>query len=266
MKRMGIIGLLGLAGIAFFSGCALKRPGLLHAEATPVHSRSNTATAKAADTEADRMKPLSENRPVNIVSDHLTYTDQGRVTIFTGHVKVRQEATQLQAPYLEVRSTDGQAFAKQGIRMIDLERGVTVTAQELEYKDTLEHALVHGQVQVDSHDQQGIPLRLTSEQLEWNAQSKEIKARERVKILYQGTTATAEAMDYDQVRQLVELSRPKDSKASLPRIEQDGNIIMGEKIFLHLKNHTYEARGSAYADASTAKSSAPPRSPKKEKP
>jgi lipopolysaccharide transport protein LptA len=239
---------IGLAGAACTPRVAMPPVGKEASPTPVVATGANSATAKVSPvSDSSRTKPFSEDRPVAIDSDRLSYTQQGQVTVFQGHVRVQQETTRLDAPYLEVRSQDGQAVARQGIRLVDHTRGITVTAQEMEYKENLSHAQVRGKVKVYSHDDQNQALLVQSGQLEWDAQGKDIKAREKVKVTYRGATATAEAMDYAQTAQVVEMTSPKAGDAR-PRIEQNGDIITGDKIILKIKERAYQARGQARAD------------------
>ncbi len=250
MMRVALI--LGL-GVALGTLACAPRVVTPPSAATPTLTGTAAGVTKTAAplathaSEDARLKPLAEDKPVAITSDRLSYTQQGQVTVFQGRVKVVQETTRLDAPYLEVRSQDGQGVARQGIRLVDHARGITVTARELEYKETLSHATVRGNVKVVSHDNENQTLVVKSESMEWNAQGKDIQAKERVVVTYRGSTATAEVMDYSQTTQVAVLSSP-GKNAALPKIEQEGDVITGKTLILKTKERIYEARGSARAE------------------
>jgi lipopolysaccharide export system protein LptA len=232
----------------------------------PAGAKGNSGTAAAVPVAQDaRLRPMSENKPVAITSDRLAYTQQGQVTVFTGHVNVRQESSVLEAPYLEVRSQDGQAVARQGIRLVDNERGVTLTAQELTYKENLAHAQARGDVRVASTDERQQPLKVASEFLEWDTKTKDMKARDHVRVNYQGMTATAQALDYAQVTELAVLTSPGGKPQERPRIEQAGDVITGDKLILKIKERRYEAHGSARAEITLKENGRPGTGHPKEK-
>jgi lipopolysaccharide export system protein LptA len=215
-----------------------ERPAAVKAAATAVVK---------ADGDA-RLRPPAEDRPAQITSDRLVYSNQGRVTVFQGNVNVRQDAARLESPYLEVRSEDGQAIASQGVRLIDLERGVTVTAQTLEYRRNLANAKARGDVRLYSHDDQGEPMNLRSDRLAWDTTRKEALAEGGVRVTYRGSTATAEAMHYRQSEQIITLSPAGNTSAARPQIVQEGNTITGNVITLRLNERVYEVSGTAHAD------------------
>ncbi|NTV53208.1 MAG: LPS export ABC transporter periplasmic protein LptC [Candidatus Firestonebacteria bacterium] len=236
---------------------------------TPAGAKGNSGTAAVVSgpvSQDARLRPMSEDKPVAITSDRLVYTQQGQVTVFTGRVQVRQAGALLEAPYLEVRSQDGQAVARQGIRLTDSERGLTLTAQELTYKENLAHAQARGNVRVSSLDDKQQPLKVAGEYLEWDAQKKDMKAREHVRVNYQGMTATAEALDYAQAAQVAELTSPDAKPDERPRIEQDGDLITGDKLLLKIKERRYEAHGSARAEITPKENGRPGPGRAKEKP
>jgi len=258
-------GLLVL-GMLATAGCAPRVLSPVIGSVTPAGAKGNSSTAVAAPGAQDaRLRPMSQDKPVAITSDRLSYTQQGQVTVFTGHVNVRQEGTLLEAPYLEVRSQDGQAVARQGIRLVDFERGVTLTAQELTYKENLAHAQAHGDVRVASTDERHQPLKVTSENLEWDTQKKDMKARDHVRVNYQGMTATAQALDYGQASELAELTSPGGKPDERPRIVQEGDVITGDKLILKIKERRYEAHGSARAEITLKENGRPGTGHPKEK-
>ncbi len=204
----------------------------------------------------DRLRPVDQEQPVRITSERLTYKDQGQVAEFTGRVRVLQGSTRLEAPYLEVHSEDGRAWARNGVRVIDHERGVTVTARELEYLENLNDAAAQGQVRMISHDGRGNPFQVDCDRMEWKSERKEVLARGHVRVTFQGTTATAEAMLYRRDPQVVEFlpARPGEAR---PKIEKGNGTITGDRITLRLNERAYEAEGSAQADI--LPETAPPR-------
>jgi lipopolysaccharide export system protein LptA len=232
------------------AGCAPRvlSPAIGGTAPAGVRGNSGTAAANPAASRDARLRPPSEDKPVAITSDKLAYTQQGQVTVFSGHVHVRQEGATLEAPYLEVRSQDGQAVARQGIRLLDNERGVTLTAQELTYKENLGHAQARGDVRVASRDDRQQPLNLASDYLEWDLQKKNMQARDRVRVNYQGMTATAQALDFAQVAEVAHLTSPGGKPGERPRIEQDGDVITGDSLLLKIKERRYEAHGNARAE------------------
>jgi lipopolysaccharide export system protein LptA len=102
-------------------------------------------------------------------------------------------------------------------------------------------------VKVVSHDNENQALVVKSESMEWNAQGKDIQAKDHVVVTYRGSTATAESMDYSQTTQVAVLSSP-GKNAALPKIEQEGDVITGKTLILKTKERIYEARGSARAE------------------
>jgi lipopolysaccharide export system protein LptA len=216
---------------------------------TPFPERT-PAAVKSAAPETKNVVPArpAEDLPAQITSDRLVYTNQGRVSVFQGNVTVRQGATRVEAPYLEVRSEDGQAFAREGVRLIDSEQGVTLTARELEYRRSLANAKARGDVRLVSHDNRGESVRLRSDRLAWDTAHKEALAEGGVRVTSQGSTATAEGLHYRQSDQIIELNAAGNSLAARPQIVQDGNTITGQVITLRLNERVYEVSGTAHAD------------------
>jgi len=266
--RLTLTVLLGAFALAL-AACAPRiltplpsRPAARDGQST---NRSVQAEPEGATTNA-RLKPLDENQPAQITSDRLVYTNQGKVTVFSGQVNVRQGAMRVEAPYLEVRSDDGRAVARQGVRLTDHARGMTLTARELEYKQNLANAKARGDVRLVSHDDQGQSLRVRSDRLDWDNDRREALARGRVQITYRDTTATADVMTYRQAEQLVILAADGESKTRRPQIEQAGNTILGNLITLRLRERVYEVQGEARAEIQPRETSGAPASGRKEKP
>lgn len=195
-----------------------------------------------------RLQPLSEDRPVAITSDRLTYLEQGKITVFQGHVSARQDTLRLEAPYLEVRSADNRTHAKNGVRITDSARDITITARELDYQENLLNATASGQVVVDARDDRGQPLRIRSDRLDWNVGKKRMQAQGRVQVTYGGNTATAERMDYQEADQTVVLKPGTAAGSPQPTIMQADNIIRGNLLTLRLRERIYEAQGSAWGN------------------
>lgn len=224
-------------------------PGLeLKSRPADAASTAGTTATAASAPEDPRLRPLSEDKPAQITSDRMSYSEQGRVTVFQGRVRVRQETMRVETPYLEVRSEDGRALARRGVRIIDHARGLTVTAQELEYRQNLTNATARGRVHLDSHDSQGQPLQMRSERLDWDQRLKEALAGGSVQVNFRGATATAESMRYRQDEQKVELTGAGNTLSARPQIEQEGNTITGDVILLRLSDRVYEVTGSARAE------------------
>jgi lipopolysaccharide export system protein LptA len=247
------IALLSLAFLLVLPACHRSAIRLaLPAERPAVaEAKGNTP---AAGTPEKRMQPIDEDRPVEITSDRMDYQNQGKVTVFRGRVKVNQVSTWLFTPYLEVRSDDGLALAREGIRLIDHERGLTVTAKEMDYQKNLSHVIARQDVRLRSHDQQGLPLQVRSNRLEWWSDRREALATGNVTFYYRNITATAGTMHYRQADQILVLQQdPQAPDKTLPTIKQGTDVLTGDTITIQIQKKQYEAQGHAQALIITSK-------------
>jgi lipopolysaccharide export system protein LptA len=236
--------------------------------ATPTRSsaRPAAAAAPAAPAEPGRLGTYSPEAPAQVTADRMIYTQQGQVSVFQGRVRVTQGPTKMESPYLEVRAQDGRGTARQGVRLTDPTRGLTVTAQELDYTQTLDNAQARGNVRLDTHDDQGEALRLNCERLDWDNRAQTALARGAVRATYRDATATAESMQYLRAAQVLELQQAPGSGSPQPRVEQAGSTITGNVITLRLQERVYEAKGAARADIDTRTLSRPAPAGRKEQP
>ncbi len=243
----GVIILLGLVGgcapwRGVWTGPALKPTVSEVQKETP--ALKSSSGVKAPDK---RLETPSGDQPVNITSDTMHYRGQGRVAVFRGKVRVNQDDAWLFTPYLEVRSDDGLAWARQGIRLVDYMRDVTVTARELKYFKDLSRATIRKKVSLQTRDERGNQLRIYSRSMEWNAESGTAEAREKVVVHYLNITATAGKMTYDHERQVLVLTQDPGQKKSLPEVLRGPDKLTGKTITLHVKQQKYEVQGSARA-------------------
>jgi|GEM_PF-4871127 len=239
----------GILGLALLSACvpratSMRIPIPDDLEKSAAVAGSNTATAAGNP----RLQPPDEDKPVQITSDRLEYRNQGQVTVFRGRVKVNQTASRLSTPYLEVRSDDGLALARDGIELVDYERGLTVTAQEMTYRKNLSHIIARQKVRLRSRDEQGVPLSVRSQRLEWWSDRREALASGEVVFHYKDITATADTMHYRQADQILILKQDGPSaQDKAPEIRQGTDVLRGEIITIQIQNRKYEAQGAAQA-------------------
>ncbi len=227
---------------AVWSGPALRSTVSEEQKATPV--RKTSTEIKTPDK---RLATPGGDLPVNITSDRMHYRGQGQVAVFRGEVRVNQDEIWLFTPYLEVRSDDGLALARQGVRLEDYTRDVTVTARELEYDKDLSRVTIQKKVCLQTRDERGNQLRIYSRSMEWNAEHGTAEAREKVVVYYLNITATAGNMTYDHERQVLVLTEVPGQKKSLPEILRGPDKLTGKTITLHVKQQKYEVQGSARA-------------------
>ncbi len=243
----GVIIILGLVGgcapwRAVWTGEALKPTVSEGQKETPAPpSRSGVKTPDK------RRETTGGDQPVDITSDRMHYQGQGRVTVFRGKVRVNQGTAWLFTPYLEVRSEDGLALARQGIRVVDYMRDVTVTARELKYYKDLSRLTIRKKVCLQTRDERGNQLRIYSRTMEWNAKSNAAVAREKVVVHYLNITATAGNMTYDHERQVLVLTPSPGKKDLLPEVLRGPDTLNGKIITLNVKQQKYEVQGSARA-------------------
>lgn len=246
MKRAAVC--LTLAATAWLAACALPlRMDLQPGEKVTLATGPTPLPTSAVPAAGRRGKPLDPNQPAQIEANRMQYQDQGKVTLFTGNVRVNQESAWLFAPYLEVHASDGLAYARGGVRMIDHYRNVTLTAGEMDYRRNLADVEVRKNVRVLTQDDQGQPLRIRCEQLAWNTEAETAMAQERVVIHYQNITATADALQFSQEAQTLVLTPGAGQAAARPEIIRGLDRITGDQITLSLRDRVYEVAGSARA-------------------
>lgn len=233
---------LGLAG------CALPdfRPG--NGELPKSFHRAVGGPAvgpeKPAESNRDpRLRPVNEKAPFEITSDRMEYQETGRVTIFTGQVKVNQESAWLYSPYLELRSADNLVVARQGVTLVDRERKIELTARELETQKNLAHVLARGQVVLHTRDEAGLPLRLFCDQLEWNAPNR-VRAEGGATVVYRDLTATASSMDFYKDSQTLHL---ESGGGKCPVVYRGGDTLTGNELECLIREKRYLAVGRAKA-------------------
>lgn len=245
MKRAGLG--LALAAAALLAGCAVPvRMDLQPGEKVTLATGPTPLPTSAVPASGRRGKPLDRNQPAQVESNRMQYQDQGQVTLFTGSVKVNQESAWLFAPYLEVHARDGLAYARGGVRMIDHYRGVTLTAGEMDYRRNLSDVEVRKNVRVLTHDDQGQPLRIRCERLDWNTEAETARARDQVVVHYQNITATAGELHFNQGAQTLVMT-PAGQASGRPEIIRGADRITGDQITLRIKDRVYEVEGSARA-------------------
>lgn len=244
IKKIIALGLL--AGMAF-PACAPRVSIRIDPETKITVPRDEKTRTDPSPENQERLQPPDQDQPAQITADRMTYQKTGRLTVFRGNVRVNQEEAWLFTPYLEVRSEDGLALARGGIRLIDHARGLTVTAREMEYKRNFSNVLVRKQVVVLTHDDQGETLRISSRQLEWDADREAARATGDVVMHYQNITATAGAISFEQDKQEMVLRPASGQSEPLPEIFRGMDRIQGEVIILRVKERTYEVQGSARA-------------------
>lgn len=230
--------------LSLLFACSVKHN--LRKEPVPKAAKNGSlATTAATATSEKKTLAVSQDVPVDIRSDRMRYQNQGQVTIFQGHVQVVQPKAVMQTPYLEVRSNQGLAYARQGVRLEDYTRGMTVTAQELDYSKNLSDVEIRNQVKVKTQDEKGQTLMIQSKKLEWHADKDEALATGAVVVHYQNTTATAETIHFQSAAdKLVLSSEPKDK---LPEMQRGPDRISGQVITVYPKEKIYEVDGMAKA-------------------
>lgn len=248
MRLRGWAGCVLCCGLAACAPRAFTPPAAEDQSAPSARTAPAEAPAVPRATDDPRFRPYTAEGPAQVTADRMRYMQEGQVSVFTGRVRVTQGTTRLEAPYLEVLSRDGRAVARQGVRLTDPSRGLTVTAQELAYAQTLDNAQARGNVRLDSRDDQGEPLHLTCDRLDWDDPAQSALARGGVRATYRDITATAETLRYLHADQVLELKPPADPKGPRPRVEQAGSTLTGNAIFLRLRERIYEAQGAARAD------------------
>jgi len=238
---------LCVIGFLLAGGCAISRTVHVNQNAKIVIPRKQAKPVLDSQKTDKRLKPPEKDQPLQITSDRMAYQEEGKVTIFKGHVKVNQEKAWLFTPYLQVCSDKEVAFARNGIRLIDHERGVTVTARELDYKDDLSYAVIRDNVRLTTHDDEGVTLRIHSKKMEWKDRAETVVAQGDVVVHYKDTTATADVMTFNQPQRVIVLTQFSKGNGKKPLVKQKRNIITGETITLYIKERTYQIEGSAQA-------------------
>jgi lipopolysaccharide export system protein LptA len=247
MKQSLAWGVVGICAVLLV-GCATGKTVRLESNQKIVVPRDKEKESKAvSEEESERLRPPKKESPMQITSDRMIYQEAGKITLFLGNVQVNQEKAWLYTPYLQVRSELGTASARNGIRLIDHERGVTVTAKELDYQDDLSNIVVRKNVKVKTHDEQGLALCLYGHEMEWNKKSEIVIARGNVVVHYKDTTATADSMTFYQQQKKLELAKKANEDGKDPTVWQKENMITGQMITLLINEKTYEVDGSARA-------------------
>ncbi|MEW6516305.1 MAG: LptA/OstA family protein [candidate division FCPU426 bacterium] len=237
-----------LAAMALLAGCAVPiRIDLQPGEKVTLKLSPTPVSTSTVSSDGKRMAAPDKSQPVQITADRMQYQDQGQVTVFTGHVRVNQESAWLLAPYLEVQSRDGLAYARGGVRLIDHYRGITLTAKEMDYRRNLADVEVRKNVRVLTHDDQGQPLRIRCDRLDWNTEAETARAREQVVVHYKNITATAGDLRFSQEAETLLLLPPVEKPGERPEIIRGWDRITGEQITLRIKDRVYEVEGSARA-------------------
>jgi lipopolysaccharide export system protein LptA len=83
--------------------------------------------------------------------------------------------------------------------------------------------------------------------MEWNSKQEIATAQDQVVVYYKDLTATADAMSFDQAKNILKLMQSGTNAKNPPQILQAGNIISGKLITLLVKERVYEVEGSAKA-------------------
>ncbi|MCK5242568.1 hypothetical protein KAR34_08970 [bacterium] len=247
MKKHLAWAMTGLC-LGLLVGCVPGKTVRLDSNRKIVIPRDKTKESKVVSAEeSERFRPPKKDKPMQISSDRMIYREEGKVTLFLGNVQVNQEQAWLYTPYLQVNSELGLASARQGVRLIDHERGITVTAKELDYQEDLSNVITRENVKVSTHDDQGMALRLYGRRMEWEKKTESVLATGDVVLHYKDTTATAEIMTYYQKQQKLKLAKESDTSGKNPVVRQKDNMITGQIITLLIKEKIYEVEGSAKA-------------------
>ncbi|MBN1594815.1 LPS export ABC transporter periplasmic protein LptC [candidate division FCPU426 bacterium] len=238
---------IGVAAVLLTGGCASSTVHIGEKSRVVIERKEAAPGGAVPEPQSERLTPPRKDQPMHITSDRMAYQEQGKVTVFTGRVKVNQEQSWLFTPYLQLRSEAGTAYARQGVYLVDYARSVSATAQQLDYKDDLTNVTMRQDVHINTLDDQGQVLRIRSDQLDWNNRAEIAVATGGVVVHYQDTTATAEMLTYHHRDRVLELSPGEQKGKVLPVVQQRHNQITGDLITLYVKDKTYEVTGSARA-------------------
>ncbi len=236
-----------LAGAVVMSACSGART--IHLGPTSeVVIEKQTVAAKTAIAMGPKLTPgWREDQPVAITSDKMTYLNDGEITIFQGHVHVKQEGLELKAPYLKVSSSSGQALAKDGVQLVDRIQDAVIKARELDYQHDLSHVTARQDVHLATKDDAGNAMKLSSDQLDWQPNSGNGRAQGQVVVHYKAVTATAGIMTFSDQEKKIVLKADPQKVLEQPLVINEGDRISGQQITLLMNDNTYIVTGKAQA-------------------
>ncbi len=236
-----------LLGAGVLAACSGPRTIHLGAMSEIVVEKKSIPSKATASPEPKLTPTWSEDRPVTIISDKMTYLNEGEITIFEGHVHVTQDGLELRAPYLKVSSSSGRALARNGVELTDHIQDAVIQARELDYQHDLSHVTARQQVHLITKDDTGNVIKLNSDQLDWQPNSGNGRAQGQVVVYYKAVTATAGIMTFsDQEKKIVLQPDPQKTQVQ-PLVLNKDDRITGRQITLLMNNNTYIVTGKAQA-------------------
>jgi len=209
---------------------------------SPTSPGSEASPTTASPLDVENRKTISPEKPVNIISNQLSFDKLNGLTLFNGAVKVTHDQIILNSDLVEAASNNRVATALGHVRVNDLKSNLHLICGNLDYHDLMDQITAHDHPVIDTLDENGMPMTIRSRQMELYTQQKKVVAHQDVEILHDTGRSEAQLATYDAKTDQVVLEEN-------PRVFTPQGVISGRRITTNLSgDHRLIVEGTAEAE------------------